>query len=121
MIFLKALLLLICFGALASAAATVGYDIVLALELNRILRRERQEVPFLSGRLAKTPPPVPSARPAPPVRRAIRSNAAAKLIAIAAISGMAGPRSVLVPDNRAAVRTSRISSPGRAPCMRARI
>lgn len=113
MIFLKAMLLLICFGALASAAATVIYDIFLAFELNRILRRERQAATFLSGKEANTPPAVPRARPARPVRRAVRWNAAAKWIAIAAISGMAGLGSAVVPDGHAEVRIIQIS--GRRP------
>lgn len=95
MILLKALLLLVSIGALASAGATVIYDIVLAFELDRILRRRRRAVPFRSVEKAKTPQAVPGGR-------AIRCNAAAPLIAIAAISGLAAP-GVLVVEGRPAV------------------
>lgn len=119
MIFMRDLLLLICLGALVGAVGTVIYDIYLAFELDRILRRnDRQEKPSLTGNDSKvsavvaTAPFVqfaPSGRTAPVPRRAIRWNAAAKLLAIAAISGLAGSSILVVPGGAAVVRISQLS------------
>jgi regulator of protease activity HflC (stomatin/prohibitin superfamily) len=111
MIFMKDLLLLICFGALASAAAMVIYDIILAFELNRILRRdERPAISLAAAEGEQKPVPAPaSVRSSPRVRRAIRWSAATKCIAVAAISGMAGSSIIVVPDGQAAVRISQVS------------
>ncbi len=113
MIFLKYLLLIICFGACACAAGTVVYDIYLAFELDRILRRgERKPKPSTEGTDAEAGS---AARSAPPARlatkpgRAVRWNTAAKFVAIAAISGLAGAGIVVVPDGRAGVRISQLS------------
>lgn len=54
MIFLKDLLVLTCTGALVGVAATVTYDIYLAFELDRILRRrERPTDHSISGATGK--------------------------------------------------------------------
>ncbi|MGD1209970.1 MAG: SPFH domain-containing protein [Candidatus Acidiferrales bacterium] len=104
MLFLKYLLLIGCFGLAACAAGMVLYDIFLAYELDRMLRRSPR-----SGDTAE-----PGATPAPVVvvrrpRHAIRLNTAAKLVAIAAVMGLAGSSILVVPDGQAAVRISQIS------------
>ena len=94
MIFFKVLLLLICFGALTGAVATVIYDIFLAFELDRILRRgERNEKPSVDDALP-SPARVDSnvslariesgARSVANPRSAIRWNAPANLARVAA-------------------------------------
>jgi regulator of protease activity HflC (stomatin/prohibitin superfamily) len=119
MIFLKDLLILVCVGAFVGAVGTIAFDIFLAFELDRILRRsDRREEPSAAGVEAKAPPVgataafaqfAPSERVRPVPRRAIRWNAVAKLVAIAAISGLAGASILVVPDGEAAVRISQIS------------
>ena len=104
MLFLKFMLLAICFGFLACAAGMVLYDIYLAYELERILRRG--ERPADAAQPGGTPPP---AMRLPRARRVIRWNAVAKLVAIAAISGLAGRSIIVVPDGQAGVWISQIS------------
>lgn len=101
MLFLRWLLIVGCFGLAACAAGMVLYDIFLAYELDRILRRS-QDSPGMGGTSA---PAVIPKRP----RRAIRLNQAAKLIAIAALMGLTGASIVVVPDGHAAVRISQLS------------
>jgi regulator of protease activity HflC (stomatin/prohibitin superfamily) len=105
MLFLRFLLLAGCFAFLAGAAGAVLYDIYLAYELDRLLRR--------GERAAESAPPsvtpTAAAPPRPRVRRTIRWNAAAKLAAIGALAGLAGSSIVVVPDGQAAVRVSQIS------------
>jgi regulator of protease activity HflC (stomatin/prohibitin superfamily) len=99
MLFLKFLLLLISFGFLLAAAGVVLYDIYLAFELDRILRRGESDRSSAG-----------SAQPvAPRTRRAIRWNTAAKLLAVAAVCGLFRTSIVVVPDGEAAVRVSQIS------------
>ncbi len=104
MLFLRFVLLLSCFGLLAGAAGTVIYDIFLAFELNRILRRGERSSDA-------TPPGETQVRPTgfPRARRVIRWNAAAKLVPIAAVLGLLGSSILVVPDGQAAVRISQIS------------
>jgi len=120
MIFLKVLLILVCVGALLGAVGTVIFDIFLAFELDRTLRRgERKDELSLTGNEPKNAQqeaaPGPFAHPAPSTRvravprRAIRWNVAAKLVAIATISGLAGSSILVVPDGEAAVRISQLS------------
>ena len=104
MLFLRFVLLLSCFGLLAGAAGTVIYDIFLAFELNRILRRGERSSDA-------TPPGETQVRATgfPRPRRVIRWNAAAKLVPIAAVLGLLGSSILVVPDGQAAVRISQIS------------
>lgn len=119
MIFLRYLLLAVCFGAGLLAAGTVLYDIYLAFELDKILKRgekKGEETPRGEPGTLETPAQLLSAAPAPvlhrrglQLRRPIRWNVTAKFLAIAAISGLMGTSIVVVPDGLAAVRVSQIS------------
>ncbi len=100
MLFLRFLLFLIGFGFLAAAVVVVLYDVYLAYELGRILR--------LGVRTPEENQPQPVPTPLRP-RRAIRWNAVLKLVAIAALSSLAGKSIVVVPDGEAAVRVSQLS------------
>jgi regulator of protease activity HflC (stomatin/prohibitin superfamily) len=100
MLFLRFLLFLIGFGFLAAAVVVVLYDVYLAYELGRILR--------LGARTPEENQPQPVPAPLRP-RRAIRWNAALKLVAVAALSSLAGKSIVVVPDGEAAVRVSQLS------------
>jgi regulator of protease activity HflC (stomatin/prohibitin superfamily) len=104
MLFLKFMLLAICFSFLACAAGMVLYDIYLAFELDRILRRgERpsdapdREAPRTPARVERRPP------------HTIRWNAAAKLLCIGTVSGLVGGSILVVPDGMADLRVSQIS------------
>ena len=105
MIALKILLLVICFSCFACAAGAILYDIYLAFELGRLLRR--------SDKPEETPTSETSARAPglilPRPRRAIRWNTAAKLAAIGALAGLVGESILVVPDGQAAIRISQIS------------
>jgi regulator of protease activity HflC (stomatin/prohibitin superfamily) len=119
MLFLRLLLLVVSFGFLAGAAGTVIYDIYLAFELNRILRRNDRpskgegsaaESAAHSSTLSALPLASASSQPrdsAP--RRAVRWTLALKLIALAAVTSFAGKSLVVVPDGEAGVRVSQIS------------
>ena len=132
MLFLRLLLFIISFGFLGVAAVTVLYDIYLAFELSRILRRgERQPEKPAADQIAATPTPnegatppitatastpVQTARPnfrLPPrsagPRRPIRWSTAAKLAIAAALCTLSGKSIVVVPDGHAAVRVSQVS------------
>ena len=100
MLFLKFTLLLMSSGLFACAAGVVAYDVYLAFELARILRR-----PESSGNSAAETPLVSSSRP----RRGIRWQAATKLAVIGALAGLAGESLLVVPDGQAAIRVSQIS------------
>jgi hypothetical protein len=93
-ILFKVLMLLICFGALTGGVATIIYDIFLAFELDRILRRgEREHRPSVDDALPE-PARVILKAPIAPIesrvrsvanpRRAIGWNAPVKLARIAA-------------------------------------
>jgi regulator of protease activity HflC (stomatin/prohibitin superfamily) len=133
MLFLRLLLFVISFGFLGVAAIMVLYDIYLAFELNRILRRsERQPEKAATEQAAVTPsptqgatPPIPAASETAPTptarssfrlpprssgpRRAIRWSTAAKLVVAAVLCSLIGKSIVVVPDGHAAVRISQIS------------
>jgi regulator of protease activity HflC (stomatin/prohibitin superfamily) len=123
MIFLRYLLLAVCFGAALLAAATVLYDIYLAFELDRILRRgerkdeaaKKEEQPgteapsFLSSAPVASPAAWSLRRTPNRAMRDVRWRTAAKLLAISAISGLTASSIVVVPDGQAAVRISQIS------------
>jgi regulator of protease activity HflC (stomatin/prohibitin superfamily) len=132
MLFLRLLLFVISFGFLGVAAVMVLYDIYLAFELSRILRRsERQPEKAATDQIAASSTPNEGATPAnaatastpaqtprpnfrlPPrsagPRRAIRWSTAAKLAIAAVLCSLAGKSIVVVPDGYAAVRISQIS------------
>jgi regulator of protease activity HflC (stomatin/prohibitin superfamily) len=96
MLFLKYLLIVSGFGLFSSAGALVLYDVYVAFELDRLLRRGA-----LSG---EQPVPV-TLRP----RRAIRWESAGKLAALACLPLLLGLAIVVVPDGLAGVRVSQIS------------
>ena len=124
MLFLRFLLFVISFGFVGIAIAIVLYDVYLAFELDRLLRRTNDSPPASSPTTspassdaevqasAVPPPQTPGAtylrrRTGP--RRAIRWAAAAKLLAIAAALSLFGKSILVVPDGHAAVRVSQIS------------
>lgn len=104
MLFLKWMLFATCFGLLACAASMVAYDVYLAFELDRILRRNAR--PADAAQPGETQAP-PDRSPNPP--RAIRWHAAARLVVMAAIAGLAASSILVVPDGHAGVRVSQIS------------
>jgi regulator of protease activity HflC (stomatin/prohibitin superfamily) len=106
MLFLRFLLFAGCFGLGAVAAGMVLYDIFLAYELDRVLRRgARPQEPSLTGGTPTPAPAVVARRP----RRVIRINEATKLVMIAAALGLAASSIVVVPDGEGAVRISQLS------------
>ncbi len=121
MLFLKVLLSILSFGFLASAIGTVAYDIYLAFQLDRILRRNDRPSESESGdttgsaassgaasdspALAQSTSRAPISAP----RRRIRWVIAAKLLALAAVTSLASKSLVVVPDGHAGVRVSQIS------------
>jgi len=113
MLFLRFLLLAVSIGFLVCAAGVVLYDIYLAFELGRLLRpREPEQQPGQLGLTGEGTPPIQrtaSASFPPRPRRAIRWNAAAKLVALAAVSAFAGKSILVVPDGQAAIRVSQLS------------
>jgi regulator of protease activity HflC (stomatin/prohibitin superfamily) len=104
MLFLKYMLLVICSGFLVCAAAMVLYDVYLAFELDRILRRGERPTDAAEPDQTRLP-----ARVGLRTRRVIRWNAAAKLMCIGAALGLGGSSILVVPDGMAAVRVSQIS------------
>ncbi|MGH9713932.1 MAG: SPFH domain-containing protein [Candidatus Acidiferrales bacterium] len=110
MLFLRFLLLLVSFGFLASAAGVVLYDIFLAFELGRLWRRgDGTSGAAQPEQTGAVPPPMQRSAFTTRPRRAIRMNVAAKLVLIAAISGLAGQSIVVVPDGSAGIRVSQLS------------
>jgi regulator of protease activity HflC (stomatin/prohibitin superfamily) len=110
MLFLRFLLLLASLGLLVSAAGVVLYDIFLAFELNRLLRRRdgaaEGTAPDETGAKPVGTQPTPfGARP----RRVIRLNVAAKLVLLAAATVLAGKSIIVVPDGAAGIRVSQLS------------
>ncbi len=104
MLLLKILFLVTCFGLLAAAAGTILYDIYLAFELNRALRRGR---PSADMNLTDPPPPVVEIPRRP--RRAIRWTISGKLAVIGVFLGLLSVSILVVPDGYAAIRVSQIS------------
>jgi regulator of protease activity HflC (stomatin/prohibitin superfamily) len=104
MLFLRTLLLIVGIGFLVCAAGVLIYDVYLAFELGRPLRR---------GERAKDTAEAASEQPAAPrfgqSRRQVRWTVAGKLVAAAALSAFVGQSIVVVPDGQAAVRVSQIS------------
>src|SRR6201981_2598375 len=119
MLFLKVLLSILSFGFLAGAIGTVAYDIYLAFQLDRILRRNDRpsESGGTTGSAASSPASSDSPSLTQSMRRApvsaaprrIRWVIAAKLLALAAVTSLASKSLVIVPDGHAGVRVSQIS------------
>jgi regulator of protease activity HflC (stomatin/prohibitin superfamily) len=121
MLFLRFLLFVISFGLVGIAIAVISYDVLLAFELDRVLRRKDNSPvsdPLSSASRdgendAASPGSAPprtisvSRRNGP--RRVIRWASAAKLLAIAAALSLIGKSILVVPDGHAAVRISQIS------------
>src|SRR5580692_10459461 len=116
MLFLKVLLSIVSFGFLAGAIGTVAYDIYLAFQLDRILRRndsapksesgDATGSAAFSGASSDSPSLAPSTSRAPinvPPRR-IRWVLTTKLLALAAFTSLASKSLVVVPDGHAGVR-----------------
>jgi regulator of protease activity HflC (stomatin/prohibitin superfamily) len=99
------MLLLGGWGALAVAAGIVLYDICLAFELHRLLRRGDESAKLADQDQTATL----RSSGAPTGRIVVRWQAAARLAMIAALSMLAGTSIVVVPDGHAAVRISQIS------------
>jgi regulator of protease activity HflC (stomatin/prohibitin superfamily) len=104
MLFLRFLLFAGCFGLAACAAGMVLYDIFLAYELDRVLRR----APGPENGAETSGAPGPTAAPRR-VRHVTRVKPAAKLVVIAALMGLAASSIVVVPDGEGAVRISQLS------------
>jgi regulator of protease activity HflC (stomatin/prohibitin superfamily) len=96
MLFLKYLLIVLGFGLFGSAAALVVYDVFVAFQLQRLFGRSTS---------AGEETPTPLGGP----QRAIRWNAAARLVAFALVPLLLGSSIVVVPDGMAGVRISQIS------------
>lgn len=112
MLFLKYFLIAACFGLFACVAGIVLYDIFLAYELVRLLKRREKQVESLSGSDApalETPAPAPVTIATLRSRRRIRWSAAAKLSVIAALAGLLGASILVVPDGHAGIRISQLS------------
>src|ERR1700678_183429 len=120
MLLLRCLLFVISFGLVAIAIAVVLYDVYLAFELDRVLRRSADA--SLPATLSGSEPtqqepagPVNTAASTTPVslRRnpngVIRWSSAAKFLIIAAALSLLGKSIFVVPDGHAAVRISQIS------------
>jgi regulator of protease activity HflC (stomatin/prohibitin superfamily) len=119
MLFLRFLLFAASFGFVAIAIAVVLYDVYLAFELDRVLRRDIDA----ESRQISSPAPQPgasanSSSSAPPIRhvslrrnptRTIRWAGAAKFLLVAAALSLLGKSIFVVPDGHAAVRISQIS------------
>ncbi len=126
MLFLRFLLLVVSFGFAALALGVVLYDVYLAFELDRILRRPAKEAApgeaagtgatsegasTDASRIMPVPAPIPSVtiRRSSGPRRAIRWQTAAKFVAIGAVTALTAKSILVVPDGMAAVRISEIS------------
>ena len=101
MLLIRFLLILAAFGFLACAAGLIFYDIFLAFELDRILRR--------SPNVAASPEAgLPSLPALPRPRRTIRLNMAAKLVVAAIVSLFLGKSIIVIPDGHAGIRVSQM-------------
>ena len=120
MLFLRLLLFVISFGFVGLAIAIVLYDVYLAFELDRVLRRDTaaptpvndSESALPAGQAAD---PASPPTPAPRVslhrnpNRTIRWASAAKFLALAAGLSLLGKSILVVPDGHAAIRISQLS------------
>ncbi|HEX5425191.1 MAG TPA: SPFH domain-containing protein [Candidatus Acidoferrales bacterium] len=123
MLFLRFLLLLVAIGLLCWGAGMLVYDLVLALELDRLLRREKTAQPLpevaqaageAGERGSESVDAVPGALS--PVRRGPRRiilegprrKTAVKLLFIASLCALVRGSIVVVPDGEAGVRISQL-------------
>ena len=106
MLFLKYMLVAGCLACAALAAGIILYDIYLAYELDRILRKRSGtgEGSEAGGTPALAPVSI-ARRP----RREIRLNAAGKWLAVGVVMGLAGTSILVVPDGHGAVRVSQLT------------
>jgi regulator of protease activity HflC (stomatin/prohibitin superfamily) len=102
MLLLRFLLICASFGFLAGATGMVLYDIYLAFELDRILRRSPNAA--ANPQAGETPSTPALPRP----RRVIRVSAAGKLVAVAILSLYLGESIFLIPDGHAGIRISQM-------------
>jgi len=129
MLFLKFALFLVAFGFLAAAAGLVAYDIYLAFELDKILRRGKPPTEVSPPSTTESGTGQSMAGSLPPnievntgtvplrverqARHAIKWNdrwkTAAKFVIIAAVLALAGGSIIVVPDGEAAIRVSQLS------------
>ena len=138
MLFLKGLLVFVAFGFLAAAAGLVLYDIYLAFELDRLLRKSEPPAPdtrtgdaqsgeagAVGGAGAGLPLLRATPRTAVPPRtvRGLRWNArwktAAKFVLIAAVLALTGQSIVVCRTARRPAPASSTAS-GPAPCIQGR-
>jgi len=133
MLFLRFALFVVAFGFLAAAVGVVAYDIYLAFELDRILRRSPRTAEAATGESAGTqaqggiaaaetivgrtagrgavggePARIPPRAPHS-VQWNDRWRTAVKFVVIAAVLALSGKSIVVVPDGEAAVRVSQLS------------
>lgn len=121
MLFLRSVLLLIAIGLVVWVAGMVAYDVFLALELDRLLRREKRAAGQPEGSAdesasRETEPSLPARNALPPAprcpRRIIlggpRRRTAVKLLVIAAACALVRDSIVVIPDGDAGVRISQI-------------
>ena len=121
MLALRFLLFLISIGALLGAVGLVVYDVFLALELDRLLRKPARAVatqaePGAEGASAEqsrvaAPPSLRGALPRRSRRVVLgdgRWKTALKLVGIAAVLSLAATSLVVVPDGEAGVRISQL-------------
>jgi len=121
MLALRFLLFLISIGALLGAVGLVVYDVFLALELDRLLRKPApaaatQAEPGAEGASAEqsrvaAPPSLRGALPRRSRRVVLgdgRWKTALKLVGIAAVLSLAATSLVVVPDGEAGVRISQL-------------
>ncbi len=120
MLFLRLLLFVVSFGFVGIAIAVVLYDLYLAFELDRVLRRGN-DTPAPAAVSGADSAPGQSADAVDPIvptagvslrrnpNRTIRWASAAKFLTIALALGLLGQSILVVPDGHAAVRISQIS------------
>ncbi|HEV2206066.1 MAG TPA: SPFH domain-containing protein [Candidatus Acidoferrales bacterium] len=125
MLFLRFVLLLVAIGLVVWFAGMVAYDVFLAFELDRLLRRKEtpqpalqvEEQPKEEGAMAESRPALPfaSAHTRIPRRRqriileGSRRRTAVKLLVIAGACALLRGAIVVVPDGEAGVRVSQLS------------
>ncbi len=116
MLFLKYLLIVACLGIFVFVAGLVLYDISLAYQLDRLLKRRQPPPETPPGESPESDERATdirmAARSTPatlqPERR-VRWNEAARLSVIGAILGLMGVSILVVPDGQAGVRISQLS------------
>lgn len=121
MLFLRFVLLLVAIGLAVWVVGMVAYDVFLAFELDRLLRRKEKAQPAAPAEEQPKEGAATESRPAPPFASAptriprrrpriilegSRRRTAIKLLAIAAACGLLRDGIVVVPDGEAGVRVS---------------